>query len=473
MLAHVTSGKNFKVTWCCDEGRLNIIFSLLCGFEPTLSSASPTKGKPKLQSKSEPTLGAAASQLPAPSNGGQPWQSLLSRGTGYGPAIYPPLPKAAAPSRNDNTSDLEAYFQALSFVLPCMTRAIAKPFDCIPPTVVAAMVRRSPMLGHASELLRSAAIEEISARHAPITAVLDFLETIAGHHNTGIYILRERTLFPRAEQLLQAVLGGARNRSAAEAASHETAQSLFTIVDQLAVPCRKFLQASERVNNAKDDQRPLAVMKRICALAEQLRSLGGRTEIKRTAQTQADAIARASSAWHRAHCLKEVPDDVIMEGFYYAKDAVATEKAKPAPGRMRKLLAQVASLSTDLPEGIFVRHGEGRPDLLKILIVGPAGTPYEHGLFEFDMFCGKNFPKSPPKMHFRTTGGGIAIFNPNLYVSGKSTYHHTLLELNGHRGRTKVANIRLSLPFVAGNMGRAALGTGALDNPTNSGFHTV
>ncbi|EME83678.1 uncharacterized protein MYCFIDRAFT_123837, partial [Pseudocercospora fijiensis CIRAD86] len=53
-----------------------------------------------------------------------------------------------------------------------------------------------------------------------------------------------------------------------------------------------------------------------------------------------------------------------------------------------------------------------------ILIIGPQGTPYENGLFEFDLLCQNHFPTSPPRLEFRTTGGGRVRFNPNLYDDG-------------------------------------------------------
>lgn len=53
------------------------------------------------------------------------------------------------------------------------------------------------------------------------------------------------------------------------------------------------------------------------------------------------------------------------------------------------------------------------------MIAGPEGTPYANGLFEFDCFMPLSYPKSPPKMHLRTTGNGCVRFNPNLYSSGK------------------------------------------------------
>ena len=48
----------------------------------------------------------------------------------------------------------------------------------------------------------------------------------------------------------------------------------------------------------------------------------------------------------------------------------------------------------------------GRFSLLRACISGPAGTPYEAGLFFFDIFLPAAFPSVPPKVHFLTTGSG-------------------------------------------------------------------
>jgi ubiquitin-protein ligase len=76
-------------------------------------------------------------------------------------------------------------------------------------------------------------------------------------------------------------------------------------------------------------------------------------------------------------------------------------------------------LETGLPPGIFVRYCENRPDVLKCAIIGPVGTPYENGIFEFDIFCDGNFPNMPPQVNFKGTGGGRVSINPNLYADGK------------------------------------------------------
>ena len=84
---------------------------------------------------------------------------------------------------------------------------------------------------------------------------------------------------------------------------------------------------------------------------------------------------------------------------------------------------ELASISSSLPitntSSIFVRVDENRPDCIKAMIVGPQGTPYENGLFEFDIFMPHNYPSKPPKVVLTTTGSGQIRFNPNLYKSGK------------------------------------------------------
>uniref|UniRef100_A0A0D6QTV7 UBC core domain-containing protein n=1 Tax=Araucaria cunninghamii TaxID=56994 RepID=A0A0D6QTV7_ARACU len=91
--------------------------------------------------------------------------------------------------------------------------------------------------------------------------------------------------------------------------------------------------------------------------------------------------------------------------------------------RMLHILKEIASLATNLPleweSSIHVRVDPVRMDLLKTLIVGPQGTPYQNGVFIFDIYLPPDYPQVPPKVTFLTTGGGKVRFNPNLYHDGK------------------------------------------------------
>eukprot|EP00897_Mesotaenium_endlicherianum_P001360 jgi/Mesen1/1251/ME000129S00346 len=73
-------------------------------------------------------------------------------------------------------------------------------------------------------------------------------------------------------------------------------------------------------------------------------------------------------------------------------------------------------LETNLPDTIYVRVYEERMDLMRALIVGPADTPYQDGLFVFDIWLPPHYPASPPVVHYHSGGERI---NPNLYDCGK------------------------------------------------------
>ncbi|CAI0407996.1 unnamed protein product [Linum tenue] len=73
-------------------------------------------------------------------------------------------------------------------------------------------------------------------------------------------------------------------------------------------------------------------------------------------------------------------------------------------------------LQNNLPDTIFVRVYEDRMDLLRAVIVGAYGTPYQDGLFFFDFHLPPEYPDVPPSAYYHS--GGLRI-NPNLYEEGK------------------------------------------------------
>ncbi|VDD90522.1 unnamed protein product [Enterobius vermicularis] len=91
--------------------------------------------------------------------------------------------------------------------------------------------------------------------------------------------------------------------------------------------------------------------------------------------------------------------------------------------RTKRIAKELASMPNTLPlhasNSIYVCVDEARCDILKVLISGPDDTPYQNGLFEFDVFFPTNYPHSPPKCEFLTTADGKVRFNPNLYSDGK------------------------------------------------------
>ncbi|KAI0076050.1 hypothetical protein K474DRAFT_1685012 [Panus rudis PR-1116 ss-1] len=105
--------------------------------------------------------------------------------------------------------------------------------------------------------------------------------------------------------------------------------------------------------------------------------------------------------------------------FHYAREVASTANASRNPKDRLHLIKELAVMATSLPVGIWVRVDEVRNDVIKVMIAGPVGTPYEGGLFEFDCFIPLEYPHKPPLMNLCTTGSGTVRFNPNLYNCGK------------------------------------------------------
>ncbi|KAL5282756.1 BIRC6 family protein [Megaselia abdita] len=93
------------------------------------------------------------------------------------------------------------------------------------------------------------------------------------------------------------------------------------------------------------------------------------------------------------------------------------------PSRVKRLAQEAVTLSTSLPlsysSSVFVRCDTDRLDIMKVLITGPADTPYANGCFEFDVFFPPDYPSSPMQINLETTGRHSVRFNPNLYNDGK------------------------------------------------------
>lgn len=69
-------------------------------------------------------------------------------------------------------------------------------------------------------------------------------------------------------------------------------------------------------------------------------------------------------------------------------------------------------------QGIYYIHDDDDFTLGYAMIIGPAGTPYEYGMFFFKFEFPVDYPYSPPKVTFHTNNG-IVRFHPNLYKNGK------------------------------------------------------
>ncbi len=474
------TAKKFGVSWCCDDGRLYLIWALCCGIDYTNTPISPPSTPDKAKknkfreaftnvgsSKAVPasTMMTASSISPptvtgassgATPNGGAPIATASSKaansatpsGVGYGGgssviAAISKLSRSNSGLTSEEDALYESYFRALTFLLPVQGRRGR--FDENTPCAdrLQDIFSRSPLLVKAAELLRNgSSIEDMARRDSLYIGLLKLILRIVSHPSTAAMATNTVALYPPNEQLLHVSfhrpgarhffepvsqsLGRSRNKDV------EQSESLAAIVCKNRDLCRGILeQAARHATDFEvgDGQKMLQICRLFTEVivcieplgddtnsTESTPSLAGRVRTTQQARSSTEKKNAEFLVWQRKNCVAEMSDGEMLRTFYFSQ--WAANNAMPARGRMKRLITDVNTMRTSLPEGIFVRHGSSRMDVMKVLIAGPRGTPYEGGLFEFDMFCPLDFPRKPPMMRLKTTGGGSVRFNPNLYNDG-------------------------------------------------------
>lgn len=131
-------------------------------------------------------------------------------------------------------------------------------------------------------------------------------------------------------------------------------------------------------------------------------------------QTEEDIVpSLSSSTCHDPGHFKHFDSVKDPVGHYYLNE---TGQHINERKWMKKVQQEWNILEKNLPDTIYVRIYEDRMDLLRAVIVGAAGTPYQDGLFFFDIHFPSEYPDVPPLAYYHS--GGLRL-NPNLYETGK------------------------------------------------------
>ena len=108
----------------------------------------------------------------------------------------------------------------------------------------------------------------------------------------------------------------------------------------------------------------------------------------------------------------------ISEYYHYKK-----KTSNPSRKSMIRIMSENSSLKNSLPinwdTSILMRINKTNINYASFFVVGPEGTPYHNGIFEFHMYYPNDYPASNPLVNLMTTGNGTVRFNPNLYNCGK------------------------------------------------------
>lgn len=292
------------------------------------------------------------------------------------------------------------------------------------------VISYGPLLERAAAVLKTTTFNDTIKNYALYDSVLMFLEALSSHALTATLVFDSRPVFDRQQgdlQHLPFLSKKDKKRPGTKPHVKDTAGSMENALAPLVNQATSILRHSRTKVDVLTDAEGsnlVSAATRVdstsTTLARNKHMFGAKPSAKRK-----DSAAKLDMVqWHQENSLKEMPDEDILEAFVFKAAAEEAANAVPYPRRMKCLITEIASLKTSLPEGIFVRHGESRLDIMKVLIIGPRGTPYEHGFFEFDLFCPINYPMHPPTM--RLTSAKNVRLNPNIYEDGTSKWRDIL-----------------------------------------------
>ncbi|KAK5122940.1 hypothetical protein LTR85_003505 [Meristemomyces frigidus] len=343
---------------------------------------------------------------------------------GFAYVARKPRKRVKMAERVDPDDDITAkVLAAVTLLLPSNERMVKTAMDHKPPRAVASMLLRSSLLDKADELLRNGSLDNITQRGGLYEGLLDFVKALSTHHETCQAVVVSDRIINRGGHDLFKVSKGLPTRMLNE--KDETSSPLAAGLYELHIAAKtmiEYAKANKKEFLGDESQQTLFLCYKVCDIADVLdvslpktgtKQQGIDTALLETSVRPMEAI----DAWQKELSMVSIPDDVILNLSSYK--LAASTASDPPIGRMRALVKEITRLRTSLPPGIFVRYGSSRLDCMKVLIIGPKGTPYENGLWEFDLFCPIDYPNQAPQMTFRTTCGGHERVNPNLYEEGK------------------------------------------------------
>ncbi|UJO24479.1 putative ubiquitin-conjugating enzyme protein 17 [Fulvia fulva] len=358
------------------RARLYMIWALLCDFDANSKQNKPDKRRSTKTAKR------------AAGNG-------VGYSGGYGYARQPASGKKMTQPSDDDDVMTAKMTNALRALLPTFDREDEFELDA---RQLQALFLCSSLLERAAGLLRNNDLEEVTTQKKLYDALARLLQTLAMHPLTSALVFGERVVRSSGASLLKISLGKASLTGGKEV---DTVQPLSQCLQEFAVQCSMMLSHST-------DPTESQLYQAFIDLRDFLQANGSSAK---------KAPTPAKNAWRKEYAVSEVPDEYILKNHILASKPQASSHV--LPGRMKRIMQEISRLQTSLPDGIFVRYGSSRPDVMKVIIIGPQDTPYENGLFEFDLLCDNDFPTKPPQMQLRTTGNGSVRFNPNLYNCGK------------------------------------------------------
>lgn len=288
----------------------------------------------------------------------------------------------------------------------------------IPPTdenrlhvLLTSLFQLSHLPGKLAELLRNDSVESATEYSELYEACMDLLDALLGSDQCKALLSSPYNSKDCYHSLSNIVLNEGENLKA-NGFRAEKATPLADSMTNLLKATRSLIQSARVAPEVYSDE----AGKKQLGLCERIDRTGRRVE---------EAFGKVTCMKDEKATRTDVPverlqlvDEKTLKSRYCFIHESKFDKTV-ASRRMRTLYQEISVLTTSLPDGVFLKVAMDRPDMLKALIVGPEGTPYEGSLFEFDILCPERYPQTPPKVSCSTASSNGLRLNPNLYENGK------------------------------------------------------
>lgn len=246
----------------------------------------------------------------------------------------------------------------------------------LPPELLG-MLHLSKLIDKVAELLRNDSLEDITSRKEIYKAALQFVKKL-GSHSELISLVQTPRHHKQQSPGLESLTVHANWKVKREDQQLLLGDKIPSVAErllQLAKQSDIVLSAPEKEMLARESGQS---MLDLCREVSEVYALIGATGSNSRQNKETQKIDEYQ-IFHQKNCLTR--DDRILTA-RHAFMGMAMQMTQSPPGRMKRLIAELANMATSLPVGIYVKVSECRPDIMRCLVMGPPDSPYGYGLFE-------------------------------------------------------------------------------------------
>ncbi|KAL8816287.1 MAG: hypothetical protein Q9223_004671 [Gallowayella weberi] len=407
---HMAEYEGTKLDWCCTHGAVFVAWIILCQYDQMELDLQTRSLHGQATAQQQAAHRARANGVGFTARGRYIERPQIQRVGNKVEYRWSGLSQALNFKQVDTeTDDLTRWvFGMLIALLPKRQETTKKV-----PAALPSMIELSLLQDRTAQLLRNDSLQDVNKRADLYFATFEFVDRLGSHPKLD-YLARDDRFMKKKSAGLHAISIEHKGKGKAKAKASGAltvaskregmASSLLACLTNLATQSKVLLGGSSNQAAGTDI---LEIAKRIQKLDTRL---AGNGAAKLATITTWKEYLQAYCVTRRNNISQHLCQYVALE----------CRKIRNSPkGRMARLVTETSEMTTSLPDNVFEMIDEVRPDIMKALIVGPKGTPYEGGLFEFDIVCVEQYPVEPPCVRIVTTGQGQVKFNPNLYADGK------------------------------------------------------